>query len=77
MAKETHHVVPNPEGGWDVKKGGGRRAVRHFVRKADAEKFGRQVSRNQGTEFIIHGLDGRIQRADSHGPDPNPPKDKR
>lgn len=24
--------------------------------------------------FVIHGLDGRIQSADSHGGDPHPPK---
>ena len=23
MARKTHHVVPNPGGGWDFKKGGG------------------------------------------------------
>lgn len=23
MPKKTHHVVPNPEGGWDIKKGVG------------------------------------------------------
>jgi len=26
MARKTHHVVPNPSGGWSVKKGGASRA---------------------------------------------------
>lgn len=31
-------------------------------------------ARNQGTEFYIHGKDGKIQNKDSHGNDPYPPK---
>lgn len=77
MAKrKTHHVLPDPKGGWNVKKGGASRASRHFDRKKDAETYARQVSQNQGTELIIHGKDAKIQRADSHGNDPNPPKDR-
>lgn len=75
--KGSHHVVPNSDGGWDVKKDGSKRSSGHFDIKRDAEKAGRQISKKQGTEFIIHGKDGRIQRADSHGNDPNPPKDKK
>ena len=32
MAGKSHHVVPNPDGGWDVKKGGAERASGHFDR---------------------------------------------
>jgi hypothetical protein len=71
-----HHLVPNPKGGWDVKKSNAERASVHKDTKADAEAAGRDISRNQGTEFVIHGSDGKIQRSDSHGKDPNPPKDK-
>jgi hypothetical protein len=74
--RKTHHVVPNSEGGWDVRKGGGQRALKHFKRKDEAEAFARQVSQNQGSELVVHGKDGRIQRTDSHGGDPNPPKDR-
>jgi len=76
MPRKTHHVVHNPEGGWNVKKGGAARASKHFDRKQDAVDAGRETSINQGTEFLIHGKDGRIQRSDSHGSDPNPPKDR-
>lgn len=77
MARDTHHVVPNPDGGWDVKRGGSARASGHYDTKADAVNNGRSISRNQGTEFVIHRQDGRIQRSDSHGNDPCPPKDKK
>lgn len=73
---DTHHVVPNSEGGWDVKRGGGERASAHFDTKKEAIDRGREISRNQGTEFRIHNKDGQIARSDSHGNDPNPPKDK-
>ena len=76
MARNTHHVVHNPNGGWDVKRGGAKKASAHANTKAEAEKIGRGISKNQGTEFIVHGLDGKIQRSDSHGNDPCPPKDK-
>jgi Uncharacterized protein conserved in bacteria (DUF2188) len=74
MSRKTHHVVPNPDGGWDVKRGGGERASGHFDTKAEAVNAGREISRNQGTKFLIHGKDGVIQSSDSHGNDPNPPK---
>lgn len=76
MTRKTHHVVPDPEGGWDVKKGGATKSSKHFDNKQNAVDWGRQVSRNQKSEFLIHGRDGKIQQSDSHGGDPNPPKDK-
>lgn len=71
---ETHHVVPNPSGGWDVKRGGAERASSHHDTKSEAIDQGRVVSRAQSTEFRIHNSDGKISRSDSHGGDPHPPK---
>ncbi len=75
MAKQdTHHVVPNQDGGWDVKRGGGQKASHHTDTKAEAERIARDISKNQGTELVIPGKDGKIQSKDSHGNDPYPPK---
>lgn len=74
MARDSHHIVPNPEGGWDVKRSGGQRSSGHWDTKAEAVNAGRQISRNQGTELVIHGKDGKIQSSDSHGNDPFPPR---
>lgn len=71
---KTHHVVPNPNGGWDVKRGGGKKASSHHETKSVATDVARQVSRNQGTELKIHNKNGRIAQSDSHGRDPYPPK---
>lgn len=74
MKLKSHHVVPNPDSSWDIKKGGSQRASAHFTTKANAVNKGRQISKNQGTEFYIHGRNGKIQQKDSHGHDPFPPR---
>jgi len=76
MSRDEHHVVPNPDGGWDVKRNGAQRASLHTDTKQDAIDQGRKISQNQGTEFVIHNKDGKISNSDSHGNDPCPPKDK-
>ncbi|GHV03846.1 hypothetical protein FACS189485_07960 [Spirochaetia bacterium] len=70
MASNQHHVVPAAKGGWDVKRAGSDKASAHTRTKQAAVDLGREISRNQGTEFIIHGKDGVIQGSDSHGHDP-------
>ena len=77
MARKTQHVVPDPDGGWNVKKGGAKRASKHFDKKADAENWATDVAKNQNSELIIHKKDGTIQNPNSHGNDPHPPKDKK
>src|SRR5947209_13548333 len=46
--RKSHHIVPNPDGGWDVKKGGAQRSSGHFDTKREAESTGREISQNQG-----------------------------
>ena len=73
MAKSTH-VVPNSQGGWDIKQSGANRSSGHFDRKQDAVDQARGISRNQRTELVIHNKDGKIARKDSHGNDQFPPR---
>lgn len=77
MAKKSHHVVPDPDGGWNVKKGGAARASKHFDTKKEAVSWGRGVSTKQQSEFVVHKRDGTIAEKDSHGSDPLPPRDRR
>jgi uncharacterized protein YdaT len=74
MTRASHHVVHNPQGGWDVKRGGAEKASVHLGTKADAVTRGREISSNQKTELVIHNKDGKIASSDSHGHDPYPPK---
>ena len=72
------HVVPNPDGGWDVRKRDASRSSSHHDTQADAIDRGRQIVGNQGGgELYIHGRDGRIRDSDTIAPgsDPNPPRD--
>lgn len=72
---DTYHVLTNPDGGWDVKKGGGKKTIKHFQIKEPAIQFGRELSIKQSVELVIHGKNGRIQKKNSYGNDPCPPKD--
>jgi hypothetical protein len=74
MPNKTHHIVHDSEGGWNVQKGGASKPSGHFDTKKEAELAGRIISQNQGSELYIHGMDGKIQRKDSHGNDLFPPK---
>ena len=69
-----HHVVPNPDGGWDIKRSGAQRSSGHYDTKQPAVDAAREISRNQGTELVIHRQNGTIQERDSHGNDPFPPR---
>ena len=60
-----------------LKRGGGEKSIKHFKKKQDAIKYGRGVSENQGSEFMVHKIDGTIQNPDSHGGNPMPPRDRK
>jgi len=77
MARKTQHVVPNPSGGWSVKKGGAQKATKTFITKKEAEYFGRELAKNQKAELVVHKKDGKIQNPNSYGRDPHPPIDKK
>lgn len=68
MAKNSQHVLPNPNGGWSVLKSGASRATRTFDTQKKAINYARQLSRTQGTELYVHKRDGTIRSKDSYGP---------
>ncbi len=72
-----HHIVYNPNGGWDVKKNNAKKASAHCNTKKEAVDKGRVISKNNKTELIVHNKNGKISHSDSHGNDPCPPKDRR
>ncbi len=69
-SNNSHHVVPNPNGGWDGKRPNAKRVSVHTQTKQEAVKLTRQISINQKTELFIHNKDGKIASKDSHGNDP-------
>lgn len=74
------HVVPNEDGGWDVRAPGAQRSSAHTDTQADAVRRAGEIVRNAGGgEVVIHGRDGRIRDSDTIAPgnDPHPPRDKK
>ena len=76
MSKRNQHVTPRSDG-WAVKGAGASKASSVHQTQADAINRARELARDQNTELIVHGRDGRIRARDSHGNDPFPPRDKR
>ena len=69
----NRHVVPNPDGGWDVKKPHADRSSSHHDTQAEAEKRAKEiVGNNGGGEVRIHGRDGRIRDSDTVAPGNDP-----
>jgi hypothetical protein len=79
MSSENNtHVVPNPDGGWDVKKPGASRASAHTETQQQAIARAKEIVTNAGGgEVRANGRDGKIRDSDmvTPGNDPFPPRD--
>lgn len=61
MTRERNqHVIPTKDG-WAVKRAGSLRATKVFDTQQEAIERGREIARNQRSELLIHGRDGRIR----------------
>ena len=74
---KNQHVVPNKDGGWSVKGEGNSKSTSNTETKQEAIDIAREIAKNQQSELVIHGKDGRIQDKDSYGSDPVPPIDRK
>jgi uncharacterized protein YdaT len=72
MAKNVH-VTPQGDK-WAVRREGSQRASSLHDTQKEAEKKGRQIARNDKTEFVLHGKQGQIRERDSYGSDPDSSK---
>lgn len=75
MGKDQH-VVKNSDQ-WGVKGEGNSKSTKNFPTQKQAIEFAKTIAKNQKSEVVIHGRDGKIRDSDSYGNDPNPPKDKK
>ncbi|MBE7019630.1 MAG: DUF2188 domain-containing protein [Ruminococcaceae bacterium] len=71
---KNQHITPHPNGGWQVKGAGNSRATVRTTTQNSAIAIGREIARNQNSELVIHGTNGRIREKNSYGRDPFPPK---
>lgn len=68
------HVTNQSQGGYQVKSSGSSKAYRRTETQRKAIEIGRELARNQHSELVIHGRDGKIRQKNSYGNDPFPPK---
>ena len=64
--RHEHHVVPNKDGGWDVKINNAGHRTYHTRKKSTAIKKARAISRKHKTELVIHNSSGQIEVKNSH-----------
>ena len=72
MSKKNQHVVPLGNG-WAVKSAGAGRATVITTKQSDAISAARDIARNNHSELIVHGRDGKTRERNSYGNDPHPP----
>lgn len=66
---KNQHVVKHPNG-WAVKGAGNSKATKVTNTQKEAADVARRIAKNQKSELLIHGKNGRIREKDSHGNDP-------
>jgi hypothetical protein len=75
MPRKPHVAVePRRDGRWAVQTDGTQRADSLHGRKSDAERRGKELAKSKQTELVVKNEKGRIERKDSFGNDPFPPR---
>lgn len=78
MTGERRHITQRPDGKWQDKREGAKRAgsLHDTQAAAEAAAKARLAAKPGGGEVITHRPDGRIRDSDTiNRPDPNPPRD--
>lgn len=73
MSKDQH-VTYRPDGNCQVKGEGNTKATAVTTTQKEAIKIARDIAINQGSEVVIHRVNGQIRDKNSYGEDPYPPK---
>lgn len=73
---KNQHVVPNNDK-WAVKGENNSKATSLHKTQGNAIDAARSIAKNERSEVVIHGRDGKIRDKDSYGSDPMPPRDKK
>lgn len=73
---KNQHVVPRDDV-WAIRGAGNAKDTARFKTQQQAISAAREIARNQKSELLIHGRDGRIREKNTYGPDSMPPRDRR
>ncbi len=58
----VQHVTRHPDGGWQVKGSGNKRATIRTKTQAEAIEIAKKIAENKGTSYRIHKKDGKIRK---------------
>lgn len=72
--RKNQHVTPHTDGGWQVKSEVSNKATVRTSTQSQATSIAKSIAKNQQSELIIHGKDGRIRQKESYGNDPFLPR---
>lgn len=70
----NQHVTHRSDGKWNVIGAGNSRATAVTNTQKAAFERAREIARNQHSEVVVHGVNGKIRQKNSYGNDPHPPK---
>ena len=73
MAKNVH-VIRTQNDRWAVKTENSTKSVKVTDTQQEAIERGKSIAKNNQSELIIHGRDGKIREKNSYGNDQYPPK---
>ena len=72
---KNQHVTKHPGGGWQVKGSGNEKASKVTDTQKQAINAAIPIAKNNKSEVVIHGTNGKIREKDSYGNDPVSIKD--
>ena len=73
------HVVPSATqpGKFVVKEAGNPKPITRPSTQGNSIEKAIPIAKQNHSEVVTHGRDGKIRDSDSYGNDPNPPRDKK
>lgn len=72
MGKNIHIVKHS--NGWAVRGAGNQKVTKVTDTQFEAISRGKEIAKNNQSELVIHGKNGRIREKNSYGEDSCPPK---
>lgn len=70
----NQYVVRNGDS-WGVRGEGNEKLTSKHETQKEAKAAGREIAKNQKSELLIQGREGKFVAKESYGNDPCPPKD--
>lgn len=74
MGKNVHVTKSKDGSGWSTKTEKSKRAYKVTSTQKEAIEVGKKIAKNNNSELLIHGKNGKIREKNSYGNDNFPPK---